>query len=58
MSDEVKEAKFLNPFDAGVTYAEFQKALGKKSVAEYCKGKLEKEQIEFLEKELSIINKK
>ena len=58
MSDEVKEAKFLNPFDAGVTYAEFQKALGKKSVAEYCKGKLEKEQIHFLEKELSIINKK
>ena len=58
MSDEVKEAKILNPFDAGVTYAEFQKALGKKSVAEYCKGKLEKEQIEFLEKELSIINKK
>ena len=58
MSDEVKEAKFLNPFDAGVTYAEFQKALGKKSVAEYCKGKLEKEQIEFLEAELLILNKK
>lgn len=58
MGEEVKEVKFLNPFEAGVTYAEFQKALGKKSVAEYCKGKLEKEQIEFLEKELSIINKK
>ena len=58
MSDEVKEAKFLNPFDAGVTYAEFQKALGKKSVAEYCKGKLEKEQIDFLEAELLILNKK
>lgn len=53
-----KEENFLNPFDTGVTYAEFQKALGKKSVAEYCEGKLEKEQIEFLEKELSIINKK
>lgn len=58
MSDEVKEVKFLNPFDAGVTYVEFQKALGKKSVAEYCKGKLEKEQIEFLEAELLILNKK
>lgn len=58
MSDEVKEAKFLNPFEVGVTYVEFQKALGKKSVAEYCKGKLEKEQIEFLEQELLILNKK
>ena len=58
MTEEVKEAKFLNPFEVGVTYAEFQKALGKKSVAEYCKGKLEKEQIEFLEQELLILNKK
>ena len=58
MSDEVKETKFLNPFEIGVTYVEFQKALGKKSVAEYCKGKLEKEQIEFLEAELLILNKK
>lgn len=58
MSDEVKEVKFLNPFEVGVTYVEFQKALGKKSVAEYCKGKLEKEQIEFLEQELLILNKK
>ena len=58
MSDEVKEVKFLNPFEVGVTYVEFQKALGKKSVAEYCKGKLEKEQIEFLEAELLILNKK
>ena len=58
MSEEVKEAKFLNPFEVGVTYAEFQKALGKKSVAEYCKGKLEKEEIEFLEAELLILNKK
>ncbi len=55
MSEEVKEVKFLNPFDAGVTYAEFKKALGKKSVAEYCKGKLSDEQIAFLETELSIL---
>ena len=55
MSEEVKEAKFLNPFDAGVTYAEFKKALGKKTVADYCKGKLSDEQIAFLETELSIL---
>jgi len=55
MSEEVKEVKFLNPFNAGVTYAEFKKALGKKTVAEYCKGKLSDEQIAFLETELSIL---
>ena len=55
MSEEEKEIKFLNPFEVGVTYAEFQKALGKKSVAEYCKGKLSDEQIAFLETELSIL---
>jgi hypothetical protein len=54
MADE-KEAKFLNPFDAGVTYSEFQKALGKKSVAEYCKGKLTEDEIKWLENELSIL---
>ena len=55
MEKEEKEIKFLNPFDAGVTYAEFQKALGKKSVAEYCKGKLTQDQIDWLENELSIL---
>ena len=58
MSDEVKDAKFLNPFDVGVTYAEFQKALGKKSIAEYCKGKLSDDEVAFLEAELLILNKK
>ena len=52
---EAKEEKFLNPFDEGVTYVEFQKVLGKKSVAEYCKGKLTEEEIKWLENELSIL---
>ena len=56
---EIK-AGFLNPFGEKTTYAEFQEAIktSKLSLEEYCKGKLEKEQIEFLEAELSIINKK
>jgi len=58
MAEVEKAEKFLNPFDVGVSYNEFQKALGKKTVAEYCKGKLEKDQIEWLEKELSILNNK
>ena len=57
-STVTKKEKFLNPFEVDVTYAEFQKALGKKSVAEYCKGKLSSDQIDWIEKELSIINKK
>ena len=55
MEKEEKEIKYLNPFEVGVTYAEFQKALGKKSVAEYCKGKLSQDQIDWLENELSIL---
>ena len=55
MEKEEKEIKFLNPFDTGITYDEFQKALGKKSVAEYCKGKLSQDQIDWLEIELSIL---
>lgn len=42
-------AKFLNPFNKGVTYDEFLKAIPKgKSVEEYCKGKLNKNQIDWL----------
>ena len=51
---------FLNPFNKGVSYKDFLKEVekSKKTVAEYCKGKLSQDQIDWLEKELSIINKK
>jgi hypothetical protein len=55
---KAEKASFLNPFENGVSYEEFQKALGEKSVAEYCEGKLEPDQIDWLEKELQLINKK
>lgn len=57
---EVKESKFLNPFKTGVSYKEFTDEVkkAKKSVAEYCKGKLTAEEIEWIEKELSILNNK
>lgn len=56
---EIK-AGFLNPFGEKTTYTEFQEAIktSKLSLEEYCKGKLDKDQIDWLEKELSIINKK
>lgn len=56
---EIK-AGFLNPFGEQTSYAEFQKEVkdSKVSVAEYCKGKITKQELEWLENELSIINKK
>lgn len=48
---------FLNPFEKGVSYIDFLKAKGNKSVKEYCKDKLTEEQIQFIENELKIIKK-
>lgn len=56
MAKENKD--FINPFETGVSYDEFQKALDKKTVAEYCKGKLTEEEISWLESELELFNKK
>ena len=61
---EIKERKetelkdgFLNPLGEGTSYAEFQKAVAnsKKTVAEYCKGKLDKATIEWIEGEIKQI---
>lgn len=51
---------FLNPFTKGVSYKDFLKEVekSKKSVAEYCKGELTKEEISWIENELSIIKSK
>lgn len=54
----VEKKDFVNPFEEGVTYPQFLEAVGKKSVADYCKGKLEKDQIEWLEKDLEIYKTK
>ena len=40
--------KFCNPFDKGVNYEIFVKALGTKTVKTYCKNYLTNEQIEWL----------
>lgn len=52
--------KLLNPFEKGVSYLEFQEAVkaSKKTVKEYCKGILTKEEIEFVEAELKLIKSK
>lgn len=46
--------KFINPFDVGVNYKDFLEAAkaSKLSVKEYCKGKLNTDQIEWLENDL------
>jgi hypothetical protein len=48
--NEVKE--FVNPFEKGVNYKTFLDAVGSDKVEDYCKGHLEKEQIEFLIEDL------
>lgn len=50
---EVENKEFVNPFEAGVNYEMFLKAVGKQTVKEYCKDKLTTEQIEFLENDLT-----
>lgn len=53
---ELKEG-FLNPLGEGTSYAEFQKAVAdsKKTIAEYCKGKLDKDTISWIEEEINQI---
>lgn len=52
-AEEIK-AGFLNPFGEKTTYEEFLKQVEKSklSVAEYCKGKIEGEDLIWLEKEI------
>lgn len=49
---------FVNPFEVGVNYEQFLKAIPEKtSVEDYCKGNLTAEQIEWLVNDLSHFTK-
>lgn len=49
----VKKNGFVNPFESGVTYADFLAAVPKgKTVEEYCNKQLEAEQLQWLLVEL------
>jgi len=54
---EIKENGFLNPFSVGVTYEAFLADKKDKSVKDYCKNKLTKSQIEWLENDIKSIKK-
>jgi hypothetical protein len=59
-SPEKPKAKdgFLNPFTAGVTYDDFVKAIPSgKTVAEYCKGKLTEDEINWISEEVENFKK-
>lgn len=51
------EAGFLNPLGEGTSYAEFLAEVekSKKSVAEYCKGKLDKVTLAWIEEEINLL---
>jgi hypothetical protein len=51
------KAGFLSPFKKGVNYSMFLEAVGKKTVAEYCKSKLTDSQIEWLENDIKKVKK-
>lgn len=55
--DAIEVKGFVNPFNKGVSYADFLKAVNGKSIDEYCKGKLENEKIEWLKNEIKILKK-
>lgn len=49
--EDTKE--FVNPFEAGVSYADFKKAIPKgKTIKEYCNGKLSEDEINWIEDEI------
>lgn len=56
MSKKV-ETIALNPFEKGVTYAQFLESIGEKSIDEALKDICTEEQIEFVKKEVSILKK-
>jgi hypothetical protein len=45
---ESKETGFVNPFANGVNYKMFLEAVGKSTVADYCKNNLTEDEVEFL----------
>lgn len=51
---KIKKGEFLNPFKKGVSYELFLEALGTKTVAEYCKGKLTENEINWITNEIKI----
>ena len=50
--------EFVNPFSEGVNYVTFLEAVGKKTVEEYCKGKLTEEQLKWLLNDLKHFKQK
>lgn len=51
---KIKKGEFLNPLKNGVSYELFLEALGTKTVAEYCKGKLTENEINWITNEIKI----
>lgn len=55
----VKKVAFVNPFEQGVKYIDFLKAIPSgKTVEEYVKGKLTDDQIDWLSREIKYFKQK
>lgn len=58
MAKQVEKVEFVNPFDFGVTYDAFLKAIPSGvTVEKYCEKHLEKDQLEWLLNDLKHLKK-
>lgn len=54
----IAKSVFLNPFNKGVSYAEFLASIPKgKTIEEYCNKQITKEELEFLIEDLKHLKK-
>jgi hypothetical protein len=52
VNDPTAKDEFVNPFQKGVTYKDFVKAIGNKTVKEYCGDYLTIQEVSWLEREI------
>jgi len=52
MAKKEETKSFVNPFEQGVNYKMFLDAVGSSKIEDYCKGNLDKEQLEWLLEDL------
>lgn len=57
MAKAKENTVFVNPFENGINYDTFLKAVGSSTIADYCKNNLTKEQIQWLENDIKLIKK-
>lgn len=58
MKKEIKKESFYNPLEKGTDYESFLKQKGDQTIEEYCKGNLTDEEIDYIKREIKLLNQK